>query len=108
MHLLDLNRLAQLSGNLHSAAGDVGVLGSSLRSGAAGLRWRSPAARVFQTTLHEVLLQLSRTGGRISELASALERHRSRAADRAAELASALKLAAGPVTGTAERLIRLR
>jgi hypothetical protein len=113
MHLLDLNRLAVLSRDLQASAAELNELRRSLQSGGAALDWRSPAARTFQGALHELLSRLLHAGRRLAELASALARHRDRAAGRAAELAAAAKrgwalgLAAAPITAGAERLLRL-
>lgn len=106
LHLLDGERLEQLSRDAAAAAAELNGLRAALLARAAGLHWHSTGSHAFQAALQDLLLQLWHCGSRLTELAGALREHRQRAASRAASLGSAAALAASPVAA-AQRLVRL-
>jgi hypothetical protein len=105
-HLLDGDRLDQLSRDVAAASTELSGLRAALRSRAAGLHWHSAGSRTFQAAVQELLLQLCHSGSRLTELAGALLQHRQRAASRAASLAAAAAVASSPIAAI-EGLARL-
>jgi hypothetical protein len=103
LSLLDLDRLDQLSHDLDRAAAELLSLRSGLRSRAAALQWHSGGARAFQSVLHDLLGQVSRSGSRLTELAAAVRAHRHRAAGRAASVARLAHSALDTVERAARR-----
>jgi hypothetical protein len=101
--LLDLDRLEHLSRDLDRAAAELLSLRSGLRARAAGLQWHSGGARAFQTVLQDLLVQVGRSGSRLTELAAAVRAHRHRAAGRAATAARLAHSALDTVERAARR-----
>jgi hypothetical protein len=92
MQLPDRDSLKHLANQLVEAGRHARQCRSDLRAAAAGLSWRSGAAREFQGVLSGLLGQFGRLGQRLDELADRLAEHAARAARRAELLAPATRM----------------